>query len=232
MARVRPLIALALVSITALSFPAPASLLAEGTRLQPSTPDVLAVPDPVAVSLDVSTTAFLAIDFLDSNCGPNPNCVATLPAVAAGLKAARAASVPVIYAVHPPPDTNILADVAPMADDPVFVATPGDKFFNSDLDIILKEAGITFLVIAGTASNAGVLYTAAAATQRGYTVVVAQDGISGGGRSSADRTGASTSLATPVALWQLLNGLSANPQNAPLQPARVTLSRTDLISYQ
>jgi nicotinamidase-related amidase len=66
-----------------------------------------------------------------------------------------------------------------------------------------------------------VMYTATAAAQRGYTVVVAEDGIS-----------AATDIATTVALWQLLHGPGANPQNMPLQAKAVTLSRTDLITYK
>ena len=70
-------------------------------------------------------------------------------------------------------------------------------------------------------SNSGILYTSAAAGQRGITVVVAVDGIS-----------AATDLATSVALWQMLNGPRANARNVPLQANSVTLSRTDLITYQ
>ncbi len=193
---------------------------AQASHTDAAAADTLAVPDPVAVSADAGTTAILAIDFLQSNCAPTPSCVASLSAVAASLSVARAANVVVVYSVHPGDDNKILPEVAPMPDDPIFVAVPGDKFFNSNLDDILKQAGITTLLITGTSSNSGVLYTAAGAIQRGYTVVVAEDGIS-----------AATDLATSVALWQLLNGPGRNMQNVPLQTKAVTLSRTDLISY-
>ena len=52
-----------------------------------------------------------------------------------------------------------------------------DKSCESDLDQILKNAGVTTLLIVGSSAIAAVLRTAAAATQRGYTVVVAEDGI-------------------------------------------------------
>src|SRR5439155_25637002 len=107
-----------------------------------------------------------------------PSCVASLPALAAAISNARAAGALVIYSVHPAPDTNILLDVAPVPDDPVFVAAPGgDKFFNSSLDDYLKQGGITTLVITGFSSNVGVLYTSGGALLRGYTVVVPEDGI-------------------------------------------------------
>jgi nicotinamidase-related amidase len=85
----------------------------------------------------------------------------------------------------------------------------------------LKQSGTTTLVLSGVLSNSGVMYTAAGAIQRGYTVVVVLDGIAG-----------TTELATSVAVWQMLHGLGANPQNVPLQARSVTLSRTDLISYR
>ena len=217
----RRMVAFVLLAVMAFSLHGQTPVLARPELSQAPAPQVLAVPDPVAASLDASTTAFLAIDLLQSGCAANPSCVASLPAVASGLAAARAAKVLTVFSVHPAPDNNILPDVAPLPNDPVFVAIPGDKFFNSNLDTILRQAGITTLVITGIASNVGVLYTAAAATQRGYTVVVAEDGISG-----------ATDLATSVALWQLLHGLGGNTQNVPLQAKAVTLSRTDLITYK
>jgi nicotinamidase-related amidase len=180
----------------------------------------LSVPGPATVSLDPSTTTFLVIDYLESTCQPNPTCVASLPAMSAALDAARQADAHVIYSVHTPPDNVILPPVAPHAGEPVFIAAPGDKFFNSDLDTLLRQLGTSTLILSGVSSNSGVLYTAGAAVQRGYTVLVVQDGIA-----------AASDLATTVALWQLIHGPGANPQNTPLQPRAVTLTRTDLISY-
>jgi nicotinamidase-related amidase len=216
MLRVRRTLSLGLFALTLVSAGSQTPVLAQ----VPTMVDV-GVPDPAAVSLDASTTAFLAIDILQTTCGSNPLCVATVPNVGAGLSAARAASAHVVYSVHLAPDNNIIADIAPMPTDQVFVAIPGDKFFDSNLDYLLRQAGTTTLIITGVSSNSGVVYTAGAATQRGYTVVVAEDGIS-----------AANDLSTTVALWQLLHGPGANPQNVPLQAKAVTLSRTDLITYK
>jgi Isochorismatase family len=210
----RQMLALALLAASFLSLHGPSLVLAQAQG-------ELAVPDPAAVSLDASTTAFIAIDFLQTTCGSNPICVGTLPAVSNGLASARTANAHVIYSVHLAPDNVILPDVAPMSSDPVFAAVPGDKFFDSNLDYMLRQAGITTVILTGISSNSGVLYTAAAGVQRGYTVVVAEDGISG-----------ANDLATTVALWQLLHGPGANPQNVPLQANSVTLSRTNLITYK
>jgi hypothetical protein len=209
-------LSLALLAVTVLSAGSQTPVFAQA----PTTVD-LSVPDPAAVSLDASTTAFLAIDILQTSCGSNPICVGTVPKLAAGLSSARAASARVVYSVHLAPDNVIISDVAPMATDQVFAALPGDKFFDSNLDYLLRQAGTTNLILTGVSSNSGVLYTAGAAAQRGYTVVVAEDGIS-----------AANDLATTVALWQLLHGPGANPQNVPLQAKSVTLSRTDLITYK
>ena len=217
--------ALAILAVTVASLVTGGSILASPVFAQTPGADELAVPDPAPVLLDASTTAFLAIDLLQSTCGQRASCVDNaLPVIAAGLNSARTAKVPVVYSVHLAPDNNILTDVAPTPSDSVFAAVPGDKFFDSNLDYILKQAGTKTVVLTGVLSNAGVLYTAAGAIQRGYTVVVAEDGING-----------ATDLATSVALWQMLNGPaapSANPQNVPLQAKSVTLSRTNLINYK
>ena len=216
MLRGRQMVALALLTVTVCAPGTERLAFAQATSVVD-----LAVPDPAAVVLDPGTTALLAIDFLQSTCAPNPSCIAALPAVADALASAREAGALVVYSVHPAPDNVILPDVAPLPSETVFAAVPGDKFFNSSLDELLKQHGTTTLVLTGVSSNNGVMYTAGAAIQRGYTVVVATDGIA-----------AATDLATTVALWQLLHGPGANPQNNPLQARAVTLSQTNLMTYK
>ena len=178
-----------------------------------------ALPDPVPVQLDAATTAFLALDFLDSNCGTRPSCVATLPAVANALAAARAANVPVFYTVFG--TSTVLPDVAPLTETPI-ESFGGDKFYNTNLDDLLKQAGVKTLVLTGTSTNNAIMYTSFEAMLRGYTVVVAADGVS-----------ASTDLDNALALFQMVDRTgSGNPQNVPLKPNAVTLTRTDLITYQ
>lgn len=211
--------AVAVLTVMLMSFGAGARLSAQPAAPQPTGVTVPSIPDPVPVTLDPSTTAFLALDFLDSNCGPRPPCIAALPAVASGLAAARAAKVPVIYSVVG--GGQILDPVAPMPADAVVMSVGADKFSSTNLDDMLKQQGITTVVVTGTSSNGAVLYTSFEAAARGYTVVLAEDGIS-----------ASTDFATQFTEWQLLNGPgTTNPQNMPLQPKMVTLSRLDLITY-
>jgi nicotinamidase-related amidase len=177
------------------------------------------IPDPVAVTLDASSTAFLALDFNSTVCANTPACVATLPAVAAGLSAARTAGALIAYSSTP--NATVLPDVLQLPDDPV-VTSSADKFFNTNLDDVLKQRRIATVVLTGTITNGAILYTGFAAAARGYTVVIAADGVS-----------ARSDFANFAAEWQLLNGPgTSNPQNTPLQPKAATLSRMDLITYR
>jgi nicotinamidase-related amidase len=99
-----------------------------------------------------------------------------------------------------------------------------DKFINTTLDDILKAKGIKTAVIVGSASNGAVLYTSFGANIRGYTVVVAEDGMS-----------TDDAFAHFLTRYQLLNQPGfATATNTPPQEGRVavTLSRTDLISFK
>ena len=193
------------------------ALAAAGTAAQVQIPTV---PQPVPVTLDAKTTAFLVLDLTSVICAPQPNCRATLPAAAALLAKARNAGVLVVYSETPTPGSSILAEVAPRPGEPK-VTGRADKFYGTPLDEILKSKGIKTAVIVGTAANGAVLYTVFEANVRGYTVVVAADGIS----------------ANPFPLlltqYQLLNqpGFS-NPENTPLADTKVTLSRSDLVTFR
>jgi hypothetical protein len=192
--------------------------LAQGTPAASPPAQVPSIPDPAPVSLDGPTTAFLALDFNSSVCANLPTCLATLPAVSSGIGSARAAGALVVYSTGG--TATVLPDVQMQPSDPL-VASGADKFYNTNLDEVLKQAGVKTVVVTGTITNGAVLYTSFGAAIRGYTVVVAADGVS-----------ARNDFGNYGTLWQLLNGPStSNPQNMPLQAKAVTLSRTDLISY-
>jgi nicotinamidase-related amidase len=176
------------------------------------------IAPPVPVTVDPKTTAFLVLDISTSNCNASrPACLATVPAIAGLLDRARSAGMPVVYAFSSP----VLAEVAPLGDEPSVTSGP-DKFFQTDLDMILKNLGVETTMMVGTSANGAVMYTAFEATQRGYTVVVAEDGIS-----------SNNDFATFLTRWQLLNQPGGNnPENKPLEKGRVTLTRTDLITFQ
>ena len=179
------------------------------------------IPDPVAVQLAVKGSALLVLDITTAVCTPRPSCVASLSKVAGLLKKARDAKVPVIYSLTPTAGSTVLPEVAPQVGEPS-VTTRADKFYQTNLDQLLKDHGVQTAVIVGSASNGAVLYTAFSANLRGYTVVVAQDGIS-----------AEPEFATTLTRYQLLNQPGfANADNKPLDPMHVTLSTTDLITFK
>jgi len=185
-----------------------------------SAQEMPALPEPVPVSLDSGTTAFLVLDILSSNCPRRPTCMASLSPISSFLNQARDAGVLVVFSSGTAPPT-FFPEVTPNPDEPV-VSSRADKFYDTHLDDILREHGIETVVMVGSASNGAVLYTAFGASERGYTVVVAQDGIS-----------ADNDHEDYLARYQLLKQPGfANVDNEPLQEQAVTLSRTDLITFK
>lgn len=181
------------------------------------------IPAPAPVAVDAKTTALLVLDINTAVCQPNPACMRTVPAIASLLNKARAAKVPVIYSttVSPSGPPATLADVAPQAGEPV-VATRANKFTATNLEEILKQKNVGTLVMVGSAANGAVMYTAFHANSRGFTVVVAEDGIS-----------SPVPINTQLARYQLLNQPGfINADNTPLANTRVTLSRGDLITFR
>lgn len=172
------------------------------------------IPDPVPVELQAATTAFLVLDIQESNCPRRPTCVESVPAIANLLERARQAKVLVIYTGNP---SGILREVAPREGEPIPATSGGDKFYNSDLDQILKDAGVTTLLIVGSSAVNAVVNTSFAAAARGYTVVVAEDGIS-----------SDNDFQTFYARYHLL---LQNAQNVPLTPRAATLTHTDWVSF-
>lgn len=176
---------------------------------------VKAPPPPTlkSVTVDPKTTALLMLDFLKQNCGKRPRCVATVPAVAELLTAARAANLSVVYsyfAKHGPADI-LDKRLMPAAGDPS-VTSFADKFINTDLDKILKDKGIKTLIVVGTAANGAVLCTGTDAALRGYNIVLPVDGI-----SSVD------TYSEQFSTWQLANG--------PTFSKHVTITRIGMIKF-
>jgi len=180
-----------------------------------------ALPAPVAVTLDAKTTALVVLDVINPTCSTRPACNDSIPALQALIKKARDASVPVVYTTTAAANAIVPA-VAPAAGDVTVVPTNADKFNNPDFDATFKAKKVTTLLLVGTRSNGAVLYTAFEANVRGYTVVVAVDGISG-----------SIPFETTLAEWQMLNQPGfTNADNKPLAEKLVTLSRGDLITFK
>jgi nicotinamidase-related amidase len=152
-----------------------------------------------------------------------------LPRVASLLASARSAGALVIYSAPSPGGAltmplnapAFISDVAPAQGDPLVVGIGQDRFYGTTLDNILRSRGVTTLILVGWRENGSVLYTAVGGTLRSYTVVVADDG-----------TSAAQDYDIAIGRYQLLTQLNSNPNNEPLRKAAVTLSRTDLITFQ
>jgi nicotinamidase-related amidase len=169
-------------------------------------------PEIKDVTVDPKTTALLLLDFNKQTCNPErrPRCIASIPKMKKLLDYARSKGIFVVYSLSTgavPGD--IAADLAPMAGDPVVTSGP-DKFMGTDLEKILKEKGIKTVIVAGTAANGAVLYTASTAALKGMQVIVPVDGMS-----------AESTYAEQYVAWNLVN--------APRISAVTTLTRAERI---
>src|ERR1700729_2739607 len=73
---------------------------------------------------------------------------------------------------------QIIAELAPTAEDTVLRKVRYDAFYGTPLDHLLQLWGVETLVICGTVANIGVQGTAASAALRCYGVVIPHDAIS------------------------------------------------------
>jgi len=189
-------------------------------------PNVKAPPPPQlkSVTLNPKTTALLVIDLIKQTCNEKrPRCVASVPNVEKLLAAARASGVTVVYTLFPSPAPDkfanpvigdVLPAIAPKGDEPVVISFV-DKFALGDKDTglqkMLKDKGITTVVLVGGASHNGILFTAVSAALRGFDVIVPVDGISGN-NSYEDQLAAYTMTSSIV--------------------YKVTLTSTDMLKFQ
>jgi len=128
------------------------------------------------------------------------------------LGEARAAGLLILYATGPTGKrADTLAELAPKDSEPA-VSAGVDKFFNTELERILKDRGIRTVVAMCTAAHGAVLYTASGAALRGLKVIVPVDGMSVDSPYSEQYTA-----------WHLTN--------APLVSRNVTLTKFDLIKF-
>jgi len=169
-------------------------------------------PEIKDITVDPKTTALLLLDFNKQTCNPErrPRCIASIPKMKKLLDYARSKGIFVVYSLSAgavPGD--IAADLAPMASDPSVISGP-DKFMGTDLEKILKEKGIKTVIVAGTAANGAVLYTASTAALKGMQVIVPVDGMS-----------AENTYAEQYVAWNLVN--------APRISAVTTLTRSEMI---
>ena len=155
-------------------------------------------------------TALLLLDFGRQNCGVRPRCLASVPKVQALADNARKKNIFVVHSLFgQATKTDLL--IAPLDTEP-FVTSGANKFLRTELEKILRDKGITTVIVTGTAAHGAVLNTAAAAALLGFKVVVPVDAI------SAD------AYAEQYTVWHLSNAPGGIGPN-------VTLTKIDQISF-
>ena len=181
-----------------------------------------ATPDPARVTLDPKTTALMVLDYVEDICVKQPTCTGQmLPAMTPFLDRVRKAGLVVAYGTREPNMNHWLKEVAPAPGDIKIISTAQDRFYNTDLDKALKAKGIKTLIMVGWKVSGSVTYTSVGAMVRDYTVVI-----------PVDTTTASTGYETAIGFYNVLNSGNANLPNEPLKKSAVTLTRTDLITFQ
>jgi nicotinamidase-related amidase len=224
MLRLRHLLSLAALAVAlAYGAPAPAqTIIDEWSSVKAPPP-----PELKPVTVDPKTTALLVMDLIKQACNMErrPRCIASIPRIEKLLADARAKGVTIIYTIFPSPNPNVpnpvigdtLPAIAPKGNEPVIVSFV-DKFILNDKDTglanILKDKGITTVIAVGTAAHGAVLYTASAAALRGFNVIVPVDGMSGDGQDT-----------------YIEQYVAYHLTRAPILSPKITLTRTDMISF-
>jgi len=171
-------------------------------------------PQLKEVTINPKTTALVVFDIIKQVCNAEryPRCPRTIPTVKKVIAEARAKGMLIVYtSVLNVPKTAIYEDVTPAAGDP-FVQGLTDKFLHTDLEKILRDKGITTMLMVGTVAQGAIIMTGSGAALRGFSVIVPVDTISG-------------NFAFPelYAVWHLAN--------APIVGPKVTLTRSTMIKF-
>jgi nicotinamidase-related amidase len=98
-----------------------------------------------------------------------------LPAMIPFMERVRKAGLVVAYGTREQNMTKWLKEVAPAPNDIKIVNTAQDRFYNTDLDKVLKAKGIKTLIMVGWKISGSVTYTSVGAMARDYTVVIPMD---------------------------------------------------------
>ena len=181
-----------------------------------------ATPDPARVTLDAKTTALMVLDYVEDICNNQVSCkTKMLPAMTPFMQRVRKAGLTVAYGTRAQNQTKWLKEVAPAQGDIRVTNTAQDRFYGTDLDKELKAKGIKTLIMVGWKISGSVTYTSVGAMARDYTVVI-----------PVDTTSAGSDYETTIGFYNVLNSGNANLTNQPMKPNAVTLTRTDLITFQ
>ena len=174
-------------------------------------------PAPVElkpVKIDPKETAFLVLDIEELTCNAErrPRCIDSVSDIKGFLEKARGKGMAVVYSLtNKGTKETILPQVIPLDKEPI-VKSSVDKFFNTELEEILRQKGIKTVIISCTTAEGAVLHTATGAAMRGFRVIVPIEGMSAG-----------TLYAEQYTAWHLLN--------APGTRRGTTLTSFDMIEF-
>ncbi len=79
------------------------------------------------------------------------------------------------HAIRGTPDAEVIDELKPTEKDFVVLKRRYDAFFETDLDMLLRELGVDTVVLTGIYAHICVLHTAAGAFFRGYKIIVISD---------------------------------------------------------
>ncbi len=173
-----------------------------------------AVPELTEVKLKLRETALLVLDIQNQNCNQDrrPRCVKTLHNVQMLLEKSRKSEMLVIYTLTSAASkADVRREVLPRRDEQI-VKAGVDKFYQTNLEDLLKEHKIKTVIIVGTSANGAVLHTATGAAKRKLEIIVPVDGIS-----------ATYPYEEQYTVWHLLN--------APGTRKRVILTKAKMIQF-
>jgi nicotinamidase-related amidase len=163
--------------------------------------DVPDIPFTDSVVLDPATTALIVVDMQndfvsDGGSLQVPDAQATVPTIADLVRRFRVAGAHIVFTqdthrdgdpefaiwpVHAVEGTHgwqIVDALHPLPEDTVLRKPRYDAFYGTALDHLLRQWGVSTLVICGTVANICVHYTASSAALRWYGVVIPRDAVS------------------------------------------------------
>ena len=171
-------------------------------------------PELKKVNVNPKETALLVLDIQKQNCNEErPRCLERILQLKEFLHKARHARMMVVYSLTRSAEKgDIREEVTPHGED--FVVKAGvDKFFQTDLEPILRAKHIKYVIIVGTSAHGAVLHTAVGAAARGFEVVVPVDGLS-----------ANEAYAEQYTVWHIAY--------SPGTKRRATLTELDWITFE
>jgi nicotinamidase-related amidase len=168
----------------------------------PESPAVPEIPLTERVALDPATTALIVVDMQhdfvsDGGSLQVPDAAATVPIIAGLVARAREAGMHVVFTqdTHRDGDPEfriwpvhvlegswgweLVEELGARPEADVVLKKPRyDAFYGTPLDHLLRQWGVTTVVVCGTVANICVHYTASSAALRWYDVVIPRDAIS------------------------------------------------------